>query len=96
MAAGGLGLIGSVLGAVVPLIGMMAGGGGQQAPAPTPLPPPPPPPEPEVDPENAADLEAAKRRSLQRQSDRRQESLIALEDEDPSKFTKKKTLLAGD
>lgn len=95
MAAGGLGMMGSLLGAIVPLMGMMMGGGGQQQAAPAPLPPPPPPPEPEPEPENAADLEAAKRRSLQRTKDRQQESLLALQDEDPTKVSKKKTLLSG-
>ena len=94
----GLGGIGSIFSAILPLaFSALAGGGGGQQVAPAPTPPPPPPPAPaEEEPENAADIEAAKRRNLQRQSDREQTSLLQIQDEDPASKVKRKTLLAGD
>lgn len=95
MALPALGGLGGLFSAIIPLVGMMMGGGGQQAPAPAPAPPPPPVPEPEIEPEDAATRDAAKRRYLSRQEDRKEENLIALDKEDKSKYVKPKTLLAG-
>lgn len=79
----------SLLGSVM---GMMGGGGSQPAAAPA---PPPPPQPPQVkEPEGAADAEVAKRRSLSRQADRKQQGMIDLEEVDES-VLKRPTLLSG-
>ncbi len=74
-AAGGAGGLGSILGAIVPLIGAIAGGGGggqQSAPAPPPVAPAPAPPEvstaADVAEEPIVDTEAARVRAQQRRT----------------------------
>jgi hypothetical protein len=74
------------------LLGGLGGGGGGQSAAPAPAPPAPVAPAPAPEPEGVADQEVAKRRQLSRQQQRQQDSLLALEDVNPTNLAKK-TLL---
>jgi len=98
-AAGGGGL-GSLLGAIVPLIGALAGGGGSQQAAPA-APAPAPPPVPptvstaaDIGEEPIVDTEAARVRAQQRRAEAEQEStLFNLSEESKTAVSLTETLL---
>lgn len=88
--------LGSVLSAVATIAGSFMGGSKSAPAAPTmaPAPPPPPAPEPEptIEPEGAADQEAARLRSIKRRQDEQARAATSLEDDSD---TSGKTLLGS-